>query len=354
LTHPHAPWGKALTRVPSRRGVLLGLLSGLALALPAVGAEPPRAPEPPVRIEIRARPIQSFAAAEPFRVRFGQLEFLGGLELSSDYQSFGGISGIHVAPDGERFIAVSDRGRWLRGRIVSVGARPMRIEDAEMAPMLGPDGQPLGARGWYDAESLTFDGSMAFVGIERVHRIVRFDYGRHGLLARAQPIPVPEAMRGLPRNQGIEALVFVPKGLPLGGSLIAISERGLDDAGNIRGFLIGGPSAGSFSLVRSSDFDVTAAALTPAGDLLVLERRFTLLSGPAMRIRKIALADIKPGATVDGPALIEADRSFQIDNMEALAVHRNTAGDTIITLVSDDNFNPLQRTILLRFALADD
>jgi hypothetical protein len=106
--------------------------------------------------------------------------------------------------------------------------------------------------------------------------------------------------------------------------------------------------------VRSSDFDVTAAALTPAGDLLVLERRFTLLSGPAMRIRKIALADIKPGATVDGPALIEADRSFQIDNMEALAVHRNTAGDTIITLVSDDNFNPLQRTILLRFALADD
>jgi hypothetical protein len=37
--------------------------------------------------------------------------------------------------------------------------------------------------------------------------------------------------------------------------------------------------------------------------------------------------------------------------MEALAVHRNAAGETILTLISDDNFNPLQRTILLRFAL---
>jgi hypothetical protein len=49
--------------------------------------------------------------------------------------------------------------------------------------------------------------------------------------------------------------------------------------------------------------------------------------------------------------LIEADRSFVIDNMEALAAHRNAAGDTVLTVVSDDNFNPLQRTILLRFAI---
>ena len=43
----------------------------------------------------------------------------------------------------------------------------------------------------------------------------------------------------------------------------------------------------------------------------------------------------------------------QIDNMEGLAVRSNDRGQTILTLVSDDNGNTfLQRTILLQFALA--
>jgi hypothetical protein len=42
----------------------------------------------------------------------------------------------------------------------------------------------------------------------------------------------------------------------------------------------------------------------------------------------------------------------EIDNMEGLGLHTNAAGETIVTLVSDDNFNPLfQRTVLLQFAL---
>lgn len=45
----------------------------------------------------------------------------------------------------------------------------------------------------------------------------------------------------LPRNKGFESLVFVPKGLPLAGTLIAISERGLDAHKNIIAFLLNGP-----------------------------------------------------------------------------------------------------------------
>ena len=213
---------------------------------PALAHEPPRAPEPPVKIEVRAKPIASFDTRDPQRIRFGALEFRGGLELSSDYQNFGGLSGLYMAPDGVRFLALSDRGRWLRGRIIAEGDKPVRIEDAEMAPILGPDGRPLGARGWWDTELLTMDGGMAYVGIERVNQIVRFDYGRQGLQARGQPIPLPPGVKELPRNQGLEALAFVPRGLPLAGTLIAISERGLDAAGNIRGFLIGGPAPGAF------------------------------------------------------------------------------------------------------------
>jgi hypothetical protein len=40
--------------------------------------------------------------------------------------------------------------------------------------------------------------------------------------------------------------------------------------------------------------------------------------------------------------------------MEGLSVHRTANGQTVLTLVSDDNFSPIQRTILLQFTLADD
>jgi hypothetical protein len=70
-----------------------------------------------------------------------------------------------------------------------------------------------------------------------------------------------------------------------------------------------------------------------------------------MRIRRIPLASIEPGALIDGQPLIVADLGYQIDNMESIAVHRNEDGETILTLVSDDNFSALQRNLLLQFAL---
>jgi hypothetical protein len=211
----------------------------------------------------------------------------------------------------------------------------------------------LYARRWYDTESLAQAGGIVHIGIERVNRIVRLDYGKDGLLARAQPIEVPPAVRALPNNKGIEALVFVPRNLPLAGTLIAISERGLDKDGNILAFLIGGPRPGTFAVKRTAEFDVSDAALLPAGDILVLERRFSWTSGLFIRIRRLALAQIRPGALVDGPVLFEADLGYQIDNMEGLSVHRSAAGEIVLTMISDDNFSALQRTLLLQFTLAE-
>jgi hypothetical protein len=35
-----------------------------------------------------------------------------------------------------------------------------------------------------------------------------------------------------------------------------------------------------------------------------------------------------------------------------LAVHRTGAGETIVSMISDDNFSTFQRTVLLEFALS--
>jgi hypothetical protein len=309
---------------------------------------------PPVAIEIRAEPIIAFDPHDRSRRRFGHLEFRGGLVLKSPYPEFGGISAIRVAPDGAQFIALSDHGRWFKGRITYDGTRPSGIADAVMAPMLGPDGQALAAHGWHDTESIAEDGGTLYVGIEGVNQIVRFDYGAAGLLARGHPIAVPPGIRTLPRNQGLEAMVFVPKGQqPLAGTLIAISERGLDKAGNLLAFLIGGPSPGTFAIKRREALDISDAALLPSGDLLVLERSFSWPEGLLVRIRRIPLTAIRPNALVDGTVLMEADLGDEIDNMEGLSVHRTPEGEIVLTLISDDNFLAVQRTLLLQFTLAD-
>jgi hypothetical protein len=113
-------------------------------------------------------------------------------------------------------------------------------------------------------------------------------------------------------------------------------------------------SGGVFSLRRTDDFDVSDCAATPDGNLLVLERRFSWTRGLAVRIRSIAFAAIKPGALVDGPELIFADMGAEIDNMEGLSVHRDASGALVLTLISDDNFLPFQRTLLLQFTLANE
>ena len=137
--------------------------------------------------------------------------------------------------------------------------------------------------------------------------------------------------------------------------MIAFSERGLDAAGNLKAFLIGGPTPGDFAVRRLDDFDISDCTVLPDGDMLLLERRFSLLRGGiAMRLRRLALADIKPGALVDGPVLFEADMTYDIDNMEGISTHRTAAGDLILTMISDDNFSFLQRTILLQFKLIEE
>jgi len=326
----------------------------LSLAAPAVPSPPNLSTNLGTPIVVTARAIPAILPGKPDQLRVGHVLYRGGLELTSPTRDFGGLSGLRMAPDGAHFVALTDKGFWFTGRIVYDGTRPAAVTDTTMAPMLGPDGRPLAARRWYDTEALAADVGTLYVGIERVHRIVKFDFARWGVAARARPIVTPSAMRSMPSNKGIEGLVFVPKGSALAGTLIAFSERSLDRAGNLRAFLIGGPKPGAFTVRRTNDFDISDAALLPGGDVLILERRFSWATGVAIRIRRIALSSIAPGAVVDGPVLFFADLGFEIDNMEALGVHRLASGETVLTMLSDDNFSLLQRTLLLQFTLLDE
>jgi hypothetical protein len=334
-------------------GVSAGIASRTSKAqfVPTPSSSEDASTDAATSIEVNARAIPSFDRHDHDRVRFGELEYRSGLVLTSAFPRFGGLSGIRVDAKGERFISFSDHGQWFTGRIVYEGRAMTGMADVESAPMLGSDGKPITARGWYDSESIAIDGSLVYIGLERVNKVLRFDFSKGFTRARGEVVPLPTAASKLPNNKGLEALVFVPKGQPLAGTLIAISERGLDVNGNLIAFLVGGPSPGQFSVRRTEEFDVSDAVLLATGDLLILERKFSWVSGVGIRIRRIPLSSVAPGAIIDGPSIFEADLADEVDNMEGIDAHITPEGETVLTMVSDDNFSPIQRTLLLQFTL---
>jgi hypothetical protein len=357
-----------VSNTTSRRSFLSHAAAGFStLALPRLAqaqaapkpAQPEHAVTAPVGIEVNARPIPFFEPRDRARVRFGSLQYRSGLVLTSPHRGFGGLSGLRFLDDrGERFLALSDQGTWFTGSIRYAGGKMVGLDDVEAAPILNAEGRPITEkRLWYDTESLARDGSTVYVGLERVNQIMRFDFAKDGTKggtsARGEVLPTPSALRKLPYNKGLEALVFVPKGQPLAGTLIAMSEGGIDADGNLIGFLIGGPSPGQFSIKRTDKQFISDAVLLPSGELLILERKFSWFTGINIRIRSLPLKSIAPGALVDGPVLFEADLDHEVDNMEGIDAHVTAEGETVLTMVSDDNFSLLQRTLLLQFTLVE-
>ncbi len=89
----------------------------------------------------------------------------------------------------------------------------------------------------------------------------------------------------------------------------------------------------------------------PDGDLLVLERRLTLMQGLAARVRHILAADLKAPGPVKARNIATLSYPYNIDNMEGIATRQGPGGETYVYLLSDDNYLSLQRTLLMMFRL---
>lgn len=329
------------------RRAVLGGIGALAVA-PEAFAETTDTGR--IAVAVSARPIAAFEPRSPEKTRFGSLVFRSGLVLTGSHPRFGGFSGLWRSPDGSDLVAVTDNGFWLTAKLASRNGRLAGLENAELAPILGASGKPLHRSRYYDTESLCIADGVAYLGVERTHDVLRFDWAGEGVMARARIVPVPREVKRLPDNRGLEAIGVVPAGQPLAGAIVAIAERSGKDDEPTLGVILG-RQPGLFQVTRHDGFDITDLAFLPNGDMLLLERWYRTLRGVGMRIRRVPAASLKAGALLDGPTLIQADLGQEIDNMEGLAVHQEN-GRTVLTLISDDNFSFLQRTVLLEFELA--
>jgi hypothetical protein len=312
------------------------LMAVLLLVAPAVPARSDT-------ITLKARPVP-LDARTPERTRVGRLEYHGGLVLTSPDQRLGGLSGLLIAADGDHLIAISDRGYRLDGRLVVAGAGWLvGVADATIEDLRGPKGGSLVGTPGGDAEDVTAAGDGGIVvAFESRPRL--WIYPASG----GPPMPVrsPPGLERAPRNAGIETLTRLPD-----GRLLAL---GLETKHGNVGWVEQGAGTGSWSILTwrtSLGFVPTGAAVVPgSGEVLVLERR-TL--PPAARIRLVPGGDIVPGALLDGAEIAHFDGSLTYDNMEGIATHRSADGETLVYLVSDDNYSFLQRTLLMMFRLVD-
>ena len=340
-----------------------GILFAGAVLLSAIGADPgiqalAKETSKPVKygkIDIRANDLDYFEYGSPSKKLFGRLKYLGGLSLLSSHSEFGGISGMSLGPDGRQLIAVTDDGNWITGELVYKATKPVGVRLAKISPLKALNGRSLKRKRQKDAEGIVFlNGSprkgTVLISFERTHRIGRFPVSTKGVGNPRSYLPFPKALRGLKRNKGLEAITVL-KGGRYKGRVLAFAERKISKDGHLKGWILLGKKAKPLLLKRIGGFDVTDLASLPNGDVLVLERRFRWSEGIQMRLRLIPVGALKPGGVITGETLLEADGGYTIDNMEGMAVHQSKSGNTIITLISDDNFSILQRTLLLQFEL---
>ena len=289
-------------------------------------------------------PIAPEAQAELAR---GPLVFRGAVEVGSLGGRVGGLSGLVVLDGGERFVAVSDVGRIVTGRFTYDRARRLvGIDDMVVRPLLDGDGRPVEGRR-RDSEALARlpDGRWV-IGFERAHRIETYASAPDGPGRPTEPAMVPPGAEGLPSNSGLETVTVLSD-----GRLFALAE-GPDNGRPERDGWVGGPEGWTrFTYLATPGFRPTDATLLPDGNLLVLERYFSLFGGLAARVVHVRSSAIAEGARVGGEPMLSIAPPLPVSNYEGISAVRTADGETLVFVVSDDNFSSALSTYVLAFAL---
>ena len=283
----------------------------------------------------------------------GKLIFRGSLRLTSSDKDFGGLSGLVVSADRTHFLAISDVSHWVTGTLQYTDGRLTGAGGSEIGPLRDLDGHALvGKNGDAEGLAMSADTKTAYVSFEGDHRIWRYEVRNGGLDTTPKVVTTPPELKQAPSNSGLEGIAMLHD-----GRLLALTEEFKDAAGNFHGWLLPANSKGkieALSLKPRGPFALTDVRQMTNGDVLTLERRFSRTGGVGFEMRSIPAKDVAPGAVLDGEVIADADMTHVIDNMEGLSVNRGPNGETLIYIISDDNFNaPLQQTMLMMFELRE-
>ncbi|KEO54430.1 esterase-like activity of phytase family protein [Thioclava pacifica] len=255
---------------------------------------------------------------------------------------FGGFSGLELGPDGRDFVTQSDRTTIWRGQLDrDASERITGVTITEGPNWLHSSKGKVLTRHLGDSEGLALapDGSV-YISFEGLARVSHFptDGGP------AELLPRPKAFAKMKGNSSLEALAIDDL-----GTLYTMPE----DSGSTRKpFPVwryrNGEWDQPFAIPRDGNWLPAGADFGPDGRLYVLERDFWGLLGFLTRVQ---VFDVQDDSLSGGDVLLQTGAGRH-DNLEGISVWRDASGAIRLTMISDDNFFPFQRTEIVEYRLA--
>lgn len=266
------------------------------------------------------------------------VEFAGGIEIVLAPDSpLHSLSDLKLTGEGG-FISVTDAGDLVRGSLrLDAAGRLSGVDGLRYRRLTLRDGSPIVEKVDGDAEGLAFThAGDLLISFERDHRI--WNYGRAEAPA-ARPVAVSLPDFAFTLNDGIEGMAASDAGW-----IVAGESGGVWDCHGAGCRIVVPPPQTALS---DREYRITGMDENPAGDgWYVVQRSFAPPIDARAQVRLM-----NPRGEL-GPVLIELKLPGTTDNFEGIAAERRDGGVRLY-LLSDDNGNPPQRTLLLAFDLKD-
>lgn len=278
-------------------------------------------------------PYNSRAIAEPIA------RFSSAIEIPKEADWVGGISGLSLSENGRTFYLITDHGTLAKGTIERRNGALDSLKFVETKPISNRFGGPHKRR-FADAEGLAVDaGGRIFISFETENRVSVYE----SFQSPERLTSFTREWRVFPENQGLEALALAPD-----GALWTIPEFVWENGSEARIYRLiqGGEWKLHTTIPTRNGLRPVGADFGPDGHLYLLERGF-LAFGFYSQVRRLTVNDSK---------IIKIETVLQTlsgrhGNLEGISVWKDAAGRILITMVSDDNFQSIQRNELVEYVL---
>ena len=296
--------------------------------------------------ELKLTPIS------PQITKFGDLSYLWGFKVESEDPKFGGFSGLtglRSVKQGNvvhHFLgSVTDMGYYASWEISLPATDLPSISLYPLQPIAEEAGTASDKIN-YDVEAITEFEDWNLYAYEQDHRVVNSD-------PEATRISRPNNIGAIPPNGGFEAITVLKNNM-----LLLLAERPDRKINRQLAWLGHKQADGNFRYeTRIIDLPIeyypSDATTLINGDVILLLRKFSMLKGFSTKLIRITHDMIMSGAPITGHEIADFPSSAGFDNLEGIASMANPAGGETLYLISDDNFNPLQKTVFLAFRLQD-
>ncbi len=300
-----------------------------------------------------SQPYRLSPHAAPGETYMG-IRLLGSVELTSTSIAglpLGGLSSLAWDEDESRLYALSDRGGLFHLRPHFENGHLVRVEVLTAFALRNHHNRVLkGSRA--DAEGLVLrranngksGDSLLAVSFERHPRIVLFRPDGRYVDNLRLPANLRDASRYADPNKALEALTWLP-----GPGFVTAPERPLTGAedGTVSLFALDGRSW-RYPLLATPNASLVDMEALPDGSLMMLERGHGLMFLPmviSLRHTRTTAKNAGQRLPVTTLAVLDSSLGWSVDNFEGLAHHQ----DLKFFMVSDDNFNAWQKTLLVYF-----